>query len=240
AAVHARGRGGRRGARAGAGAGVSGLADRAQRYRLAVEDEMRAVVGDAPDALSRWMRYHLGWEDREGEPAGAGGKMMRPVALLLAAEVCGGAWERAVPAAAAVEILHRFTLLHDDVEDRSDTRNGRPALWTFAGDAQAINTGDGLFALSHLAMHRLRDRGVPDGAVLAAMRELDEAAVRLVRGQYLDIAFEERSEVSAEEYVEMSRGKTAAMFAAPFAMGTTLAGAADERVDAFRRCGEHI
>src|SRR5690606_35016676 len=128
AAVHARGGAVRRGARAGAGAGVSGLADRAQRYRVAVEDEMRAVVGDAPDALSRWMRYHLGWEDREGEPAGAGGKMMRPVALLLAAEVCGGAWERAVPAAAAVEILHRFTLLHDDVEDRSDTRNGRPAL----------------------------------------------------------------------------------------------------------------
>ena len=127
------------------------LAARAERYRALVRDEMRAVVGDSPDGLYAWMRYHLGWEDLEGRPEQAsGGKLMRPVAVLLAAEACGARAEQAVAGAAAIELVHNFSLLHDDVEDRSDFRRGRANLWTFAGVAHAINTGDGMFTVDEL------------------------------------------------------------------------------------------
>jgi geranylgeranyl diphosphate synthase type I len=220
---------------------MSLLEERAGAYRPAIEREMREVVGEGTGPFFGWIRYHLGWEDRDGNPAGASaGKLMRPVALLLADELCGGRWEDALPAAAAVELVHNFSLLHDDVEDRSDLRRGRPTLWTFAGEAQAINAGDGLFTIARLAMYRLRDRAVPPDRILAAMRELDDACLRLVQGQYLDIAFEEREAVSSDEYVEMAGGKTAAMFAAPFALGAILAGAHPAAVEAFRSFGQDV
>lgn len=216
------------------------LAERIERYRAPLEGELRAAVGDDPQGLFAWMRYHLGWEDERGAGAAVpAGKLLRPTAVLLAAELTGGTLERALPAAAAVELIHNFSLLHDDVEDRSDRRRGRPALWTFAGQAQAINTGDGMFTIARLAMYRLLDVGVPQPAVLQAMRELDEACLRLVRGQYLDISFEQRSDVGRAEYIAMAEGKTAAMFAAPFAIGAIVAGAAAPVIEALRRFGRH-
>jgi len=224
---------------------VSDLEDRLGRYRDAVQQEMRAVLTDAPDAmhapLNSWMRYHLGWEDREGRPVTASpGKMLRPVALLLAAELAGGAVEAALPAAAAVELVHNFSLLHDDIEDDSERRRGRATVWTFAGRAQAINAGDAMFTLAHLALHRLAGAGVPPERVTAATRELDEACLRLVHGQYLDISFEGRTDVTLDEYLAMAEGKTAAMFAASFAMGAIVGGAGPGLVDGYREFGRRI
>jgi len=223
-----------------AGHRAEGLEARATRYRALVKREMREVVGASPDGLYAWMRYHLGWEDIEGRPEEAsGGKLMRPVALLMAAEAFGTPAPQAVAAAAAVELVHNFSLLHDDVEDRSDFRRSRANLWTFAGVAQAINTGDGMFTVARLALYRLREAGVPAERALAAMRELDEACLRLVEGQYLDISFETRIDVTQDEYWQMAAGKTAAMFAAPFAMGAAIAGADTRTVEALRRFGHH-
>jgi geranylgeranyl diphosphate synthase type I len=212
-----------------------------QRYRPRVVEEMRAVVGDDPAALFAAMRYHLGWEDRERRPSKTGpGKMLRSTALLLSAEASGGSVEGALPAAAAVELVHNFSLLHDDVEDGSELRRGRAALWTFAGSAHAINAGDGMFTLARLAMHRLPDAGVAPAAALEAMRELDRACLRLVEGQHLDIAFEARAEVGRDEYLAMIAGKTAALFAGSAAIGALLAGAAEARVAAFREWGRRV
>lgn len=220
---------------------MSGFTERAEGYRALVQHEMREVVGASPDGLYAWMRYHLGWEDRTGQPVTASpGKMLRPVALLLAAEIAGGDPARAVPAAAAVELIHNFSLLHDDVEDRSDFRRGRANVWTFAGVAQAINTGDGMFTVARLAEYRLLDRGVDPAVAITAMREIDEACIRLVEGQYHDISFETRRDVTAEEYERMAAGKTAAMFAAPLAAGAILGGAPPPLVDAFREYGRRI
>ena len=217
------------------------LGVRAERYRALVREEMQEVVGQSPEGLYAWMRYHLGWEDIEGRAEQAsGGKMLRSVAVLLAAEACGAPAEQAVAAAAAVELVHNFSLLHDDVEDRSDFRRGRANLWTFAGVAQAINTGDGMFTLARLATYRLQDAGVTAERVVAAMHELDHACIQLVEGQYLDIAFETRIDVTQDEYWQMAAGKTAAMFAAPFAMGALIAGAEPRVVEGFRDFGRHI
>ncbi|MFN8584963.1 MAG: polyprenyl synthetase family protein [Dehalococcoidia bacterium] len=217
------------------------LARRFERYRPLIVDEMRAVVGEDSTRLSAWLRYHLGWEDADGKALGdSSGKLLRPSALLLAAELMGGAIEEAVPAAAAVELVHNFSLLHDDVEDASERRHGRPAVWTFAGVPQAINAGDGMYTLARLAMHRLLEAGVEERRTLESMRELDEACLRLVEGQYLDISFEDRNDVTRAEYLAMTAGKTAAMFSAPFAMGALLGGAAGDVVTAFREFGYHI
>jgi len=220
---------------------MSDLESRADRYRALTTAEMRAVVGERSEGLFAWMRYHLGWEDSSGTAVDASpGKMIRPVGLLLATELAGGDAERAVPAAAAVELVHNFSLLHDDVEDRSDRRRDRPTVWTFAGEAHAINTGDGMFTIARAAMYGLLDRGVSASITVRAMRELDDACIRLVEGQYHDISFEERRDVGVAEYLTMAGGKTAAMFAAPLALGAIVAGADEPTVQAFRAAGRHI
>lgn len=220
---------------------VATLEARMREYRPRVDAEMREVVGDGADGLYAWMRYHLGWEDRAGSPTGRGpGKMLRSTALLLSAEACGGTVERAIPAAAAVELLHNFSLIHDDIEDVSDTRRGQAALWTVVGLAQGINTGDGMFTLARLALHRLPDVGVEPAVAFAATRELDRACMRLIAGQFHDIAFEARERVDREEYLAMVEGKTSALFAACAAMGGLIAGAAPERVGALREWGRQI
>ena len=217
------------------------LAERLPRYRALVEDELRVVVGAEALPLWAWMRYHLGWEDASGAPVtSAPGKLLRPAAVLLAAEALGTPPERAVAAAAAIELVHNFSLLHDDIEDRSERRRDRATLWTFAGVPQAINTGDGMHTLARLAMLRLSEHGFEAGTVLEAARELDEACLRLVRGQHLDIAMEGSSGLTRAAYLEMASGKTAAMFAAPFAIGALLGGGDARAVEAFRAYGQHV
>ena len=220
---------------------MTGLAERAAGYRPAIQREMREAVGSRPDGLYAWMRYHLGWEDQAGQPVEASpGKLMRPVAVLLATELLGGAVAHALPAAAAIELVHNFSLLHDDVEDASEFRRGRQNLWVFAGAPQAINTADGMFVVSRLAEYRMLAAGASAERVLAVMREIDDACLRLVEGQYLDMSFETRSDVTLDEYLTMAQGKTAALFAAPFASGAILAGASEASVAAVREYGRHV
>jgi len=210
------------------------------RYRPLVEAELRLAVGQGEGQLLRWLRYHLGWEREDGAVApGDRGKLLRPCAVLLAAELTGGELEPALPAAAAVELVHAFSLLHDDVEDGSAQRRGRAALWTLAGAPQAINAGDGLFTIARLALYRLDQVGVEPVRALAVMRELDEACLHLVEGQYLDMAFETQAEVTPAQYLAMAGGKTAAMFAASFALGARLGGGSDTAIAAFREFGRH-
>jgi geranylgeranyl diphosphate synthase type I len=131
---------------------------------------------------------------------------------------------QAIPAAAGIELLHNFSLIHDDIEDNSLTRRGRPAVWTLWGIPQAINSGDGMFTIAHLAIDRLAERGVPPERVFAARMLFDRACLSLTHGQYLDIAFESRESVSVDEYLHMISGKTAALLGATAAIGATLAG----------------
>lgn len=208
------------------------------RYRPLVIAGMReALARDGADHV-RYMRYHLGWEDPAGAPVDApAGKMLRPAFCLLACEAIGGDAARAMPAAVAIELLHNFTLIHDDIEDHSDTRHGLPALWRVVGIEQAINAGDGLFVIARREMLRLRDAGVPDARVLDAIRILDDACVELCEGQYADIGFESRDAVTRAEYEAMIGGKTAALLGASATIGALAAGADDAATRAFGEAG---
>jgi geranylgeranyl diphosphate synthase type I len=187
------------------------------------------------------MRYHLGWADEKLNPYQARtGKRVRPVLCLLCCEACDGDWEQALPAGAAIEIMHNFTLIHDDIEDRDETRRGRPTVWTLWGDAHAINVGDAMFALSNLALLLLAERKVPAATVVAACCLFNVTQLALTGGQYLDIGFEDRNDVSVDDYLVMIEGKTAALAACSCEMGALIAGAAEEQCARLRDFGRHL
>ena len=194
----------------------------------ALEAEMRTVLqasGEQPDLFYGMMHYHMGWVDSAFNPADInGGKRIRPILCLLACAAAGGQWEQAVPAAAAIELLHNFSLIHDDIEDASPTRRGRPTLWQLWGIEQAINSGDAMFAIAHLAMNRLIERGVPAERVVTALRRFDETCVALTVGQHHDMDFENRAEVMVAEYLAMIEGKTAVLLSLCAELGALIAG----------------
>lgn len=182
------------------------------------------------------MQYHLGWVDTSFSPVASNpGKLLRPTLLLLAYEAAGASscdakaatrdsshLSSALPAAASVELTHNFTLIHDDIEDGDTERRHRSTVWSVWGIPQAINTGDGMFALARLALWEVVNEGVdPDIAVrLGAM--LDKACLVIAEGQYLDISFETREDISVAMYLDMITRKTAALMGCAAEMGATL------------------
>ena len=187
------------------------------------------------------MQYHLGWIDQGFAPTtGGAGKQLRPILCLLTCQAIGGDPDQVLPAAAAIELVHNFSLVHDDIEDNSPLRRGRPTVWKVWGVPQAINAGDGLCVLAHLAMQRLADRGAPHQRVLAAFGIFDQACLALTEGQYLDLSFEARLDVDVEQYLSMIRGKTAALFSAAAQLGALVAGSDSECTACYRRFGQNL
>lgn len=213
-------------------------------YLAAVEQELRDLLAMREEIVAplyQMMQYHLGWLDARFQPVEASsGKRLRPLLCLLACEAVGGDWRRAVPAASAIELLHNFSLLHDDIEDRSETRRHRPTVWSLWGIPQAINTGDAMWAISRQAILRLRERGYTAEMVLRAIGWLDEACIELCSGQYLDLAFEMAETVSLEEYERMIAGKTAALLSASVAIGALLGGAHEVVIEAYAGFGREL
>ena len=221
------------------------LAELAATYLSWVEAEMRVLLTPQsalpqPAAGGHYaiMQYHMGWLSTALEPAQApSGKRVRPLLCVLACAAAGGDPARAVPAAAGLELLHNFSLIHDDIEDASETRRHRPTAWAVFGMPRACNAGDGMFSLAHAAFHRLSEQGVPPQIVLNALRLFDEMCVRLTEGQYLDISFEGRLDVSVEDYFGMVTGKTGALLATSPEIGAVIGGAEPAVSDAYRRFG---
>jgi len=214
-----------------------------EKYLAPLESELRAIVPEGGEAgpLYTMLRYHLGWVDPAGRPSGLpSGKRIRPLLCLLACEGYGADFHRALPAAAALELLHNFTLIHDDIQDRSDERRHRPTVWRIWGEAQGIDAGDAMYALARLALLRLPERGVPVATVLAAVALFDRACLNICEGQYLDIDFERRAEVGQAEYLAMIGRKTAALIGAAAEMGALVAGATPSQREAMRQFGETL
>ncbi|MGI8998446.1 MAG: polyprenyl synthetase family protein, partial [Candidatus Limnocylindria bacterium] len=201
-----------------------------------IEAEMSSVLDQRQGharSLYEMLAYHLGLDgDLELR-----GKRMRPLLGALAYQSLTGDYRPALPGAAAVELGHNFSLVHDDIEDADIERRHRPTLWAIWGVPLAINAGDALFALSRLALYRLLDDGFSERRVLALMRVYDETCLALCEGQYLDISFERRTDVSVDGYLEMIGKKTAALLAASVQAGAILATDDPEVVEAYRRFG---
>ncbi len=199
----------------------------------AILDVIREAEDERTRELYDMVRYHLGL-DRDAPR----GKRMRPLIGLLAYQSITGDHSRALPGAAAVEMGHNFSLVHDDIEDNGPERRHRPALWTVAGVPQAINTGDTLFTLSRMALYRLRDEGFDDARVLRLMRLYDETCLALCEGQFMDIwSSEHDTWMSVDEYFDMIGRKTAALIAGSAEAGAILATEDEAIIAAYRRFG---
>jgi geranylgeranyl diphosphate synthase type I len=181
------------------------------------------------------LRYHLGWVDEEFRPAQSDpGKRIRARLCMLACEASGGRAEQALQAATAVELIHNFSLIHDDIQDRSELRRHRRTVWSIWGEAQAINAGDEMFVLAQLA---LLEADSEPSTTIRAIRALNEACRLLCEGQYLDLDFERRTEVSVAEYYAMIERKTAALIEAACRLGAIFGSGSDEVVAALAGFG---
>ncbi len=209
-----------------------------------LDEEMRLMFkadDGTPDPFYGMMQYHMGWVNEGFQPVTVhGGKRIRPLLTMLTCQGSGGDWTTAVPAAAAVEVLHNFSLVHDDIEDVSPTRRGRKTVWKIWGEAQAINSGDAMFALAHLALAELAKSYVPPETVVRALRRFDETCLSLTHGQYFDMDFEAREVVQVDEYIEMITGKTAALLSLCAELGAIIAGQDENSIAHYAKFGLNL
>ncbi len=193
------------------------------RYRDEIVAALeRALAQDGP--LARLLRYPLGLEEPDGTPGpGIGGKLLRPSLVCFSCEALGGDVSAALPLACALELVHNFSLVHDDIQDGDELRRGRPTVWKAFGTAQAINSGDGLLVLALKTAIGAQGALSPK-AVLTALEALSSATFRMIEGQALDLGLEGDDSGGVAEYLAMARRKTGALFGAAFELGAIAAG----------------
>lgn len=196
------------------GSAFLSLAEKLSTYndlvRAVMQDMLRPGSGLEP--FYGMMSYHLGWVDRDFAPREARmGKSLRPSLCMLLGEGLGAQAKNLVHFAAGLELLHNFSLIHDDIEDRSERRRNRPTVWSIWGEPQAINAGDGLLSLAHLAWLRSPMAENDSATFIAALRSAESTILRLCEGQFLDMQAERRLDMSSSSYLKMIGRKTAGL-----------------------------
>lgn len=223
-----------------------------QNMLQAIEEELQHQISrlDQPrtQQFHEMLTYHMGWT---GEGAGpvATGKRIRPLIVLLSVasiieeeknqQGVDYKWLHAKSAAAAIELVHNFSLVHDDIQDNSDKRRGRNTVWVNWGAPMAINAGDALFVIANQAIIDLI-KHYPADIVVKAASILNDICLDLTRGQFLDMSYEERNDLSLEDYWPMIGGKTSALLSACTHIGALLGGADEKQQEAFRLFGYHL
>lgn len=196
------------------------------RYAQNLDETLRSIVDSITDEpeYGIMLRYMMGWVNADDTPyQQSTGKRLRPTLLLLCCEAANGTWETALPAAASVELLHNFSLIHDDIQDNSHMRHNRPTIWKIWGMPAAINAGDAMFVLAYRALSLLNDQDIPAEHILELWRIFNQTNLELTRGQHLDMQFESQTTVSVDKYLSMIGGKSAALIAASAQMGAYIA-----------------
>ena len=218
------------------------LSELSEKYLPSIEEELHTVVRISlkPGLEENYamLAYHMGW-DAENAPSSAMGKRIRPLIVLLVTEAGGADYRAALPAAAAVELVHNFSLIHDDIQDQSPIRRGRDTVWKRWGVAQAINAGDAMFALAHISILRLNETTTP-GVTLRASRLLQQTCLELTQGQYLDLAYQTNNQLVLDAYWPMVKGKTAALLSTCAALGAMVAQIPEQQLEEYRRFAGHI
>ncbi len=209
------------------------LTDRYADEREAIDTELRSAVERLPAEASRVAAYHFGWTDAAGRPAtGGSGKAVRPLLTLLAAKAVSGGWRSAVPAAVAVELVHNFSLVHDDIIDRDTMRRHRPTVWKVFGTTDAILLGDAMHALAFELL-----AGTGGDRAAKAIGQLASTVRSLIEGQLADTRFEERDRIGLAECTAMSEAKTASLMGCATTLGALYAGGTSSQIAALRDFG---
>jgi geranylgeranyl diphosphate synthase type I len=215
-----------------------------ERWLPLIEGDLKDVIRRSAPSLDTYygmMRYHLGWVDESFNPLpDHSGKRLRPMLCLLCCEAAGGDPDRALPAASSVELVHNFSLVHDDIQDSSPTRRGRRTVWKVWGAPHGINVGDGLFVLARQSLERLGRKGVPLRRIQSATVALDRACLALCEGQFFDMTFEEQVDIALDDYLWMIQHKTGALLAASAQMGAIVSSDDQQEIESYRRFGENL
>ena len=215
--------------------------DLLETYRKAIDEELKGCFSAREGYLYNLLRYHLGWVDQQGQPEITGPR--DSFHSLIAPTVCQaltGQYQPSLPVAAAVELLHNFSVVHSDVQAGRVDAGARPSIWWVWGPAQAINAGDGFHALARVAMMRLLERGNPAEAVLSAVEMLDRSCLAMCEGQYADLGFQDRLLVTTGEYDDMISRKSGSLAGCAAAGGALAAGSEEEAQLRFRELGSKL
>ena len=212
------------------------------RYQPAIQSALREELRSYDELeLYGTHRYHMGWSDKDGvELTATEGKRLRPTLALLGADAIGEANQQVLPAAVAMEYIHNFSLIHDDIEDQDTFRHHRPTIWVVWGEPLGIVSGNSMLKIADRAARQMNEVGVSLSTSVSAQRVIVEAYLLMIEGQFMDISFEDRTDVTIEEYLAMIERKTGALIEASLYVGGLVAGdgKGDETAtDGLRRIG---
>ena len=214
------------------------------RYGAMVGGELSQAVPLLPSAeLSNVLRYHLGWVDRHGQPAASPasqGKALRPTLCVFACQALEGDPALALPAAAALELIHNFSLIHDDIQDKGYERRHQPTVWSLWGAPKALVAGDALQSVGDLSALNCAGVGVPPAVALKVSGILTESYLEMIEGQCRDLVFESKTIITVDEYLEMIALKTGALIRSAVEIGSLLAAGDSATTAAFANFGSYL
>jgi len=207
----------------------------------ALEAEMKDVFASREGFLYDLLRYHMGWTDQQGTPQDSPPRPhFQSMLTMVCCQALSGDYSDSLPAAAGIEFVHNYTLVHGDVQSNRAVSEDRPSVWWVWGPAQAINAGDGLHALGRNTIMRLAQRGIPPERVLPAVTSLDKACLALCEGQYMDLEFQEKLMVTSADYHDMIGRKTGALTGCATELGAIAAGVDDDVRAAYQKMGQGL
>lgn len=228
---------------------MDGIPSIFNKYRLSVEKQIKAIVSDGRLAkisngsatIYDMIKYHMGWidESRNRANSQSTGKYLRATLTCLACESAGQDFRKALPAAAAIELIHNFSLVHDDIQDDDLFRRHKPTVWKIWGKPQAINVGNAMKTLAFCSVYMLDAASVEFSKQVEIFKAIDEGCLRMIEGQYLDISFETRDQVSIQDYLKMIEFKTSALIECALLIGALVA-LDPEKTAPFKRFGRAL
>ncbi len=211
------------------------------KYTADIKQAIQDTLSHTPPFIRGVINYHFGWMDRDFKPANFDkGKMLRPTLCLLVFDALTGSHQDALPVAAAIEMVHNFSLIHDDIEDDDLERRGRATVWAIWGKPLAINTGDYLYTLALDLLHHLDPTRFSTNQIFAVQRSISKACLSLTMGQDLDLRFEQMQEVTAAMYLDMVCKKTAALLETSILCGALLGTYDKEIIENYRNFAQNI
>ena len=212
-----------------------------KRFTNDIQRTLREAIAGSESELSPLLRYHLGWETKNGNPSTeSGGKALRPVLCLTACDLAGGDWREALPAAAALELVHNFSLVHDDIQDRDMTRRGRETLWAIHGEPIAISAGNAMRVIADKTLMLLANTKLAPHVVVEVAADLTQRYLEMIEGQYMDMSFESSDDVTVDQYLDMIGRKTGALIESAMYMGALVATGDTKAAGAFGACGRRL
>lgn len=211
------------------------------QYGGYVQDALRSNLDLHGLAVYDLLRYYMGWADEDGAPIAAmTGKAVRPTLCLFGCEAVGGSVNLAIPAAVALEFIHNFSLVHDDIQDEDETRHNRKTLWAIWGKPKALVAGNVLRVVADIALHALEREGLEPKRSLTAVGLLTESYLEMIEGQYLDLSYEGRPDISMDDYLRMISRKTGALLRCSLNLGAAVGTDDQETIAAIRECGRAL